>query len=97
MPGKKSDHVNQKALYFHQQSLVMSLTKNLNHIGGFCGLIGRANIQDRDNRTVLAKEDETGVVLRYIRLINMLPLSACKTFMSYEKGKLDLFGTGINS
>ena len=97
MLGKKSDHVNQNALYFHQQSLVMSLTKNLNRIGGFRGLVGRANIQDRDNKTVLAKENEAEVVLRYIRIVNMLPRTACESFMSYEKGKLELFGPGINS
>ena len=95
--GKAPHQVNQNVLYFQQQSLVMSLTNKNNRIGGFCGLVGRANIRDCEHRTVRAKEEEAMVVLRYIRLVNMLPIPLCETFMSYEKGKLGLFGPGINS
>jgi hypothetical protein len=99
---KNPKRVDQCSLYFYQQSLVMSLTNNtatthLTCIGGFQGLVGRANAQRKDDTDVLAKADEAKVVLRYIRLINKLPMPAQKNFMSYEEGKRDLLGLGVNS
>ena len=99
---KNPKGVDQCLLYFYQQSLVMSLTRHtatthLTCIGGFQGLVGRANMQRKDDTDVLAKADEAKVVLRYIRLINKLPMPAQKTFMSYEEGKRDLLGLGVNS
>ena len=73
---RKSHYQNQQ--YFCQK-YIYKAKSNCDGTGGYCGLVGRANIGNRENLHISVSKKEAQVVFKYHHIILKLPANTNKS------------------
>jgi hypothetical protein len=81
----------QNQLYFYQK-YIYKAKDNCDSTGGYRGLVGRANIGNRENLHISVSEKEVPVVFKYYHIILKLPGEYKHDFVTYNNEKCELFG-----
>ncbi len=83
----------QNQLYFYQKYF-QKAKNNCDNTGGYRGLVGRANVGNRENVHILVGEMEARVIFKYHHIIMKLPGEYKQDFVTYDNEKFELFGLG---
>ncbi len=81
----------QNQLYFYQKYIYKAIN-NCDGTGGYRGLVGRANVGNRENSHISVSEKEARVVFKYHHIILKLPGEYKQDFVTYDNEKCELFG-----
>ena len=81
----------QNQLYFYQK-YICKAKDNCDGTGGYRGLVGRANIGNRENANAYVSEKEARVAFKYHHIILKLPGEYKQDFVTYDNEKFELFG-----
>ena len=65
---------------------------NCDSTGGYCGLVGRANIGNRENSDNSVIKKQVRVVFKYHHIILKLHGEYKQDFVMYDNEKFELFG-----
>ncbi len=68
------------------------MINNCDGTGSYHGLVGRANVGNRENSHVAVSEKEAQVVFKYHHIILKLPGEYTQDFVTYDNEKCKLFG-----
>jgi hypothetical protein len=81
----------QNQLYFYQK-YICKANDNCDGTGGYHGLVGRANIGNRENLHISVSKKEVRVVFKYHHIILKLPCEYKQEFVTCDNEKCKLFG-----
>ncbi len=86
---RKSHSQNQ--LYFYQK-YIYKAKSNCDGTGGYRGLVGRANIGNKENLHISVSKKKAQVVFKYHHILFKLPGEYKQDFVMYDNEKCELFG-----
>ncbi len=81
----------QNQLYFYQKYF-QKAKNNCDNTGGYCGLVGRVNVGNRENMHIPLGKREAQVIFKYHHIIMKRPGEYKQDFVTYDNEKFELFG-----
>ena len=81
----KTSYISIRSIYFKGKS-------KCDHTGRYHGLVGRANVGNRENLHISVSKKEVRVVFKYNHIILKLPGEYKHDFVTYDNEKFKLFG-----
>ena len=79
----------QNQIYFYQK-YIYKAKDNCDGTGGYRGLVGTANIGNRENSPISVSKKEARVVFKYHHIILKLPGEYKQDFVTYDNEKFEL-------
>ena len=80
-----------KTSYIFYQKYIYKAINNCDGTGGYRGLVGRANVGNRENSHISVSEKEARAVFKYHHIILKLPGEYKQEFVNYDNEKCKLF------